>query len=132
MHLDPVDGPFVSHNLISAQKSSGRVPLLKFQMAPRLKVLVSSGSKKGTQICFFSQKVPVNDPPPFQVPQQGPYGERYPFTGHFYISLKSLINIPLNKKFFPLLSKAQRKERPSMFPQSGDYMETDAHFRSLT
>ena len=29
------------------------VPLLKFQMAPRLKILVSSGSKKGTQIYFF-------------------------------------------------------------------------------
>ena len=48
MHLGLIDGPFVPHNLISAQKSP--VPLPKFQMAPRLKTLKSSGSKKGTQI----------------------------------------------------------------------------------
>jgi hypothetical protein len=24
---------------------------------------------------------------PFQVPQPGPYGERYPLTGNFYVSL---------------------------------------------
>jgi hypothetical protein len=36
--------------------------------------------------------------PSLQVPQQGPYGERYPFTGHFCKSLETLIKIPLNKK----------------------------------
>jgi len=48
MHLGLVDGPFVPHNLISAQETS--VPLPKFQMAPRLKILMSSGFKKGSQI----------------------------------------------------------------------------------
>jgi hypothetical protein len=47
MHLDITDMPFVPHNLISAQYNSP-VPLLKFQMAPRLKIIMSSGSKKGT------------------------------------------------------------------------------------
>jgi hypothetical protein len=51
-------GPFVPHNLISAQDSP--VPLPKFQMAP-----MSSGSKKGTQIYFpFHSKVPVSESPP--------------------------------------------------------------------
>jgi len=35
MHLGLIDKPFVPHNLISTQESP--VPLLKFQMAPRLK-----------------------------------------------------------------------------------------------
>jgi len=47
MHLGLIDGPFVPHNLISAQESP--IPLLKFQMASRLKILMFSGSKKGTQ-----------------------------------------------------------------------------------
>ena len=51
MHLGLIDGPFVPHNLLAAQESP--VPLQKFQMTPRLKILMSSGSKKGTQICFF-------------------------------------------------------------------------------
>jgi len=50
MHLGLIDRPFVLHNLITQVSP---VPLLKFQMAPRLKILVSSGSKKGTQIYFF-------------------------------------------------------------------------------
>jgi hypothetical protein len=48
MHLGLIDGPFVPHNLISTQESP--VPLLKFQMAPRLEILMASGSKKGIQI----------------------------------------------------------------------------------
>jgi hypothetical protein len=48
MHLGLIDGPFVPHNLISPQRSP--VPLPKFQMAPRLKILISSGFKKETQI----------------------------------------------------------------------------------
>jgi len=50
MHLGLIDGPFVPHNRKSAQESP--VPLQKFQMAPRLKILMSSGSKKGTQIYY--------------------------------------------------------------------------------
>ena len=52
-----LDGPFVPHNLISAQESP--VPLPKFQIVPRLKILMSSGSKKGTQIYYpFLSKSP--------------------------------------------------------------------------
>ena len=72
MHLDLTDGPFVLHNLISAQECP--VPVPKFQMTPILKILMPS-LKKSWQ---------VN---PLQVPQQNHYGERYPLTGHFYISL---------------------------------------------
>jgi len=62
MHLGLIDRPFVSHNLISTQESP--VPLLKFQMTPRLKILMAPGPK-GTQIyssCL--SKVPANEPPP--------------------------------------------------------------------
>ena len=63
MHLGLIDGPYVPHNLISTQERP--VPLLKLQMAPRLKILMASGSKKGTQIYFsFLSKVPANEPPP--------------------------------------------------------------------
>jgi len=55
MHLGLIEGPFVSHNLISAQGSTDL--LLKFQMAPKLKILMSCGSKKVIQIYFsFSLK----------------------------------------------------------------------------
>jgi len=46
MHLGLTDGPFVPHNLISAQERPVSLP--KFQMTPRFKILMSSGSKKGT------------------------------------------------------------------------------------
>jgi len=63
MHLGLKDWPFGPHNLISTQESP--VPLLKFQTAPRLKILMVSGSKKGTQIySSFLSKVPANEPPP--------------------------------------------------------------------
>jgi len=57
IHLGLIDGPFVPHILISTQESP--VPLPKFQMAPRLKILMSVGSKKGTQIYYpFLSKSP--------------------------------------------------------------------------
>ena len=63
MHLGLIDRPFVSHNLISAQESP--VPLPKFQMAPRHKILMSSGSKKATQIYYsFLSRVPASESPP--------------------------------------------------------------------
>jgi len=55
MNLGLTDRTFALHNLILAQESP--VPLPKFQMAPDL-ILMSSGSKKGTQIYHpISQKV---------------------------------------------------------------------------
>jgi len=57
MHLGLIDGHFVPHNLISAQDSPVHLP--NFQIAPRLKILMSSGSKKGTPIYFpFLSKSP--------------------------------------------------------------------------
>jgi hypothetical protein len=60
MHLGLINGPHVPHNLILAQGSP--VPLLKFQMAPRLKLLMSSGSKNGDRggtvvkvLCYKSE-----------------------------------------------------------------------------
>jgi len=91
MHLGLIDGPFVPYNLIATQESP--VSLLKFQMAPRLKILMASWSKKETQIYFsYLSKVLANEPPP--VPQQGPYGERERggfLYRAFCISLKILI-----------------------------------------
>jgi len=80
MLLGLIGRPFVPHILIPIQESP--VPLLKFQMAPRLNTLMSSGSKKGNQIYFFFS-VKSQQMNPVQVPQQGRYGERFLFTGHF-------------------------------------------------
>ena len=62
VHLGLLNGPFVPHNLISAQGSS--VPLLKFQVVPRLKILLSSGSKRRNPDCiFFPLKKPSQGSP---------------------------------------------------------------------
>jgi hypothetical protein len=80
MHLGLIDEPFVPHNLMMAQESP--VPLPKFQIAPRLKILMSSGSKKGTQIYYpLLSKVPASESPPDS--PTGPCGERYPYPEPF-------------------------------------------------
>ena len=117
MHLGFTDRSFVPHNLISAQETP--VPLPKFQMAPRFKILISSGSKKGTQIYFFSLKNPGK-----RTLLPGPLWRKTTLYRAFCISLKNLIKIPLNKK-------AVRKKRPPMFPKSGAPIEADAHFQAL-
>ena len=50
MHLGLKNGPFVPHNLIADYGSP--VPLVKFQMAPSLRLLISSGSKKEEPRCL--------------------------------------------------------------------------------
>jgi len=71
MHLGLTDGPLVPHNLISTQESPS--PLLKFQMAPRLKILCPLGPGKEARCAFlFSQKSRQTNA--LQVPQKGPYG----------------------------------------------------------
>jgi len=76
------DGPYLT------QESP--VPLLKFQMAPRLKILMSSGSKKGTQIYFsFLSKVLADELPPGS--PTGPLWRGRPTYRAFCISLKNLI-----------------------------------------
>jgi hypothetical protein len=92
MHLGLIDGPFVPHNLISTQESP--VPLPKFQMAPRLKILMASGSKKepGYTSIVSQKSWKMNA---LQVPQQDPYKERGPSTGHFaYLSKTSSFGFP--------------------------------------
>jgi hypothetical protein len=84
MHLGFIDRPLLPLKLVSAQESP--VPLTKFEMVPRLKILVSYGSKKGTQIHypFLSRKSQQENP--FPVPHWDPYGEIYLLTGNFYVS----------------------------------------------
>ena len=85
MHLGLIDGPFVAHNLISAQESP--VPLPKFQMAPRLKILMSSGSKKRTRIYYpFISESPGKRIPPGS-PNGAPMERHTRLRGIFYISL---------------------------------------------
>jgi len=78
IHLGLVDRPFVAHQL-SAQDSP--VPLPKLQMAPRLKILMSSGSNNGTQIHYpFLSKSPSKRIPsrfpngaPMEIPAYGAF-----------------------------------------------------------
>ena len=80
MHLGLIDGPFVPHNLISAQESPVALP--NFQMAPRLKMLLSTASKKGTQIYSpFLSKVPANESPPGS--PMGPLWREMPISRAF-------------------------------------------------
>ena len=59
-------------------------------MALRLKILMASGSKKGTQIYFsFLSKVPANEPPPGS--PTGPLWRGRTVYRAFCISLKNLI-----------------------------------------
>ena len=116
MHL--IDGPFVPHNLISTQDSP--VPLPKFQMAPRLKILLSSGSKKGTQIYYpFLSKSPGK-----RIPSSFPNGAPMDRDTRLQCIFTYLL-------IYFFISKALEKEGPSMFPKSGAPMETEAHSRAL-
>ena len=104
MHLGLIDRPFMPHNLISAHERP--VPLPKFRMAPRLKILMSSGFKKETQTYYpFLSKAPASYSP---LPQRCSYGARYPLTGHFYVSLD------ISLFMFP--SRSPVRKPLSMFP----------------
>jgi hypothetical protein len=74
MHLGHIDGSFVPHNLISAQESP--VPLPNFKMTPKHKILMSSKTKKGTQIYFAVPSRKSWQANPLTVPQRGPCAER--------------------------------------------------------
>jgi hypothetical protein len=111
MHLGLIDSPSVLHNLVSAQWSP--VPLLKFQMAPKLKLLMPPVSKKGTQIYFFFSLKSPSKRTLSKFPSRAPYGERYLFTGHFSY-LKIHTKTSLNNLFS---LKIPKKKRPSMFPK---------------
>jgi hypothetical protein len=105
MHLGLTDGPFVPHNLISTQESP--VPLLKFQMALRLKILMPSGTRN-PDILFFSLKIPGK-----QIPSRVPKEKDTRLQGIF-IYLKTYTKVPLNKSFFSL--KGPKKTAPLHVP----------------
>ena len=91
MHLGLIRGPFVPHNLISAQESP--VPLPKFQMAPRLKILMSTGSKKGMQTYYsFLLKSPGKRIPS-RFPNGAPMERETRLQGIFTSLLIYLFNI---------------------------------------
>jgi hypothetical protein len=118
MLLGLTDGPFVTHNLKSVQESP--VPLPKFQMAPRLKILMSSRSKKRTQIYYpFLSKSPGK-----RIPSRFLNGAPMERETH----LQGIFTYLLIYLFIP---KALRKEWPSMFPKSEAPKETDAHYRAV-
>ena len=84
-----------------------------FSWPTRLKILMSSGSKKGAQIyLFFSLKNPGKRTSSM-FPNRAPMERQIPVNilQGICISLESLIKIPLSKK-------ALKKKRTSMFPKS--------------
>jgi hypothetical protein len=92
-------------------------------MAPRLKILKASGSKKGTQIyLFFSLKSPSKRTPS-RFPNRTPMERDTRLQGILHIFQRPHKNSS-NKT-------APRKKRPSIFPKSGVPTEADAHFRAL-
>jgi hypothetical protein len=104
MHLGLIDRPFVPHNLISAQE----IPVLlsKFQMAPRFKIVMSSGSKKGTQMYYpFHSKSPSK-----QIPSRFPNGVPMVRDTRLQGIITSLLIYPF---IFP---SVPGKGAPSMFP----------------
>jgi hypothetical protein len=91
IHLGLTDGPFVPHNPISTQKSP--VPLPKFQMAPRLKILMSSGSKKGTQIYYHFLSKSPSKWIPSMFPKGAPIERDTRLQGNFTALLMYIFNI---------------------------------------
>jgi hypothetical protein len=90
MHLGLIDRPYVPHNLVSTQE--GPVPLLQLQTAPSLKILMSSGSKKGTQIYFFFSLKNPGKQTPSRFPNRVPMDRDTHLQG-ICISLENLIKI---------------------------------------
>jgi hypothetical protein len=85
MHLGLIGRPFVPHNLKSTQESP--VPLPKFQMAPRLKIIMASGSKKEPRYTFLvSQKSGKQTPSGF--PNRVPIKREARLQGILHISQK--------------------------------------------
>ena len=85
-----------------------------FQIAPRLTFLTYSWSKNEDSKYNSISKSPVNKPP-LQVPQGGPYIERFPFP-------EPSFTYPLIKtKYY--LSKSPVKEPHSLYTQRGPYIE---------
>ena len=98
MHLSLIKGPFfpiiwyqVRGSLLCANVPGG-------PQTSTFHVLWAQGKK---QICAFFLSEKSQKMNSLHVPKQGPYAERFPFTGLFYISLKFVIKISLSKENFP-------------------------------
>ena len=113
MHLGLIGGPFVPHNLISTQESP--VSLLKFQMAPRLKILKCPlGPRKEPRYTFsFLSKVLANKLSPSST--AGPPVERDTCLREFFVSRNPHKNF---SKYFFFLSKALRKSAVPYSPKA--------------
>ena len=112
MRLGLIDGPFVPYNLTSTQESP--VPLLKFQMAPRLKILMASGSKKEPDILFLSLKSPGKQNPS-RFPNRAPIKREARLQGILHISQKPhLSGSPVKEPSLkvPLMDPSQRHAPP--------------------
>jgi len=119
MHPGLVDWPFVPHNLISVQKSP--VPSPRFQMDPISKILMSSGSKKGTQIFYpFLSKSPGKG-----ISSRFPNGVPMERDTH----LQGIVTSFLTYLFY-LSLRVPGKGAPSMFP-NGVPMERDTHLQGI-
>ena len=92
-------------------------------MAPSLKILMTSGSKKGTQIYYFFSRKSPSKWTPSRFPSRAPMERDTRLQGILRISKWPNKNSS-NKK-------APRKKRPFMFPKSGAPMERDARLQSL-
>ena len=106
------------HNLISAQESP--VPLPKLQKAPRLKNLISSGSKKGTRIYYpFFPKSPGK-----RIPSRFPNGAPKEIDNRLQGIFTSLLTqgihfyVSLNTRYlsYCLSLRVPGKGAPSVFP----------------
>jgi hypothetical protein len=85
-HVGLINEPFVPHNLISTQESP--VPLLKFQMVPRLKNLMAPKSERNPDILlFFSLRSPSKRTPS-RFPNRAPMKREAHLQGILHISQK--------------------------------------------
>jgi len=129
MNLGFIDGSFVTHNLISTQESP--VSLLEFQMAPRLKTLCPLGPRKEHRyVLYFLSKRPGKRTPSRS--PTGPLWREIAIYRHYLYIFRNTNKNSSKLELFSLLSKALRKQHPSMFLNSGAPMKTDALFQSLT
>jgi len=103
MHLGLINGPFVPHNPISALSlyQSSRWP-------PRLKIWMSSGPQKGTQIYYPFLSKSLGKRILYRFPNRAPIERDPRLQGIFTYLL-----------IYLFISKALRKERPPTFPKSG-------------
>ena len=99
---------FVPHNLISTQE--GPVPLLKFQIVLKLKILMTSGSKNGTQM-YFSLKSPGKRTPS-RFPNRAPMEREARLRGILHISQKpNFSGSPMKEPSFKVASMESLPER---------------------